>query len=121
MYPQDGIPSVTQTLNEFQKTNEHEWFRIDELIRLLEPIEEATVQWSGRSYATISLVHPMVNAIISFLTEFKSTSNTITSVVNNILSDIQVRFGKPNQLELISTILDPRWKSLSFCSERAEK
>jgi len=70
---------VCKILQEFdyRNLNEAEWQRVFELTKLLQPFEEATVMFSGSTYTTISMTHPIVHALLSHLREFKSTSSTI--------------------------------------------
>jgi hypothetical protein len=106
---------VNTVLEEFQKQSLHdnEWHRIAELTRLLEPFEEATVLLSGENYVTISMVQSVVSALLQFCAAFNSDSLTIKMTCKDIALDLSKRYCNPLLVELLATIIDPRWKSFS--------
>lgn len=90
---------------------------------LLKPLDTATKQLSGQTYATSSIVLPLIynleNSILSIETnsiDSANSSNTAKTLKINLLSEIENRFGAAEQVHLltVSTLLDPRFKKIYF-------
>lgn len=93
---------------------------IKEIMSLLEPFEIATVNISGETYVTSSVVIPLIRGIIMKLTEFRSklTTREGKEVHQKLLDSTTERltpFYKRSTTRL-ATILDPRFKKHGFTS-----
>jgi len=90
---------VLQVLTEEQKEKEiiadNEWIRIQDLVILLGPFEEATKILSKQT-VTISVIQTVVSELFGFLSQFKSTSNTITTTAQDINLDMASRWHTPS-------------------------
>jgi len=97
-------------------SNDNEWNRISELLRLLQPFEEATRNLSGSLYPSSSIAHPTIQALLQCLRSFQTSTNsgTLKVVAEEICRDLSLRWYLPNNVELLVTILDPRVKLLNF-------
>lgn len=83
---------------------------------LLKPFEFATTEISGEKYVTMSKIIPMVHCLKNRLENYESNDANILAVRDCLLSAVEKRFGKAEQNSriAISTILDPRFKTLHF-------
>ncbi|XP_008180283.1 zinc finger BED domain-containing protein 1-like [Acyrthosiphon pisum] len=89
---------------------------LQQLVRLLKPLEHVTKESSGEKYVTISKIIPMINCLVAQLNNIKPSTDSISDVQVTLLREINKRFGS---IELvtpiaISTLLDPRFKNLHF-------
>jgi zinc finger BED domain-containing protein 1 (E3 SUMO-protein ligase ZBED1) len=143
-----------------------EWDLVDELITLLMPFEQATCEFSGGSYVTLSKMMPTIKELIFNLGDFYEISlldETTTSEFNdlyetnsipdiddeevlsnysrkkisikypintiNLLNKIKEKiynsliyyWNGPNDLGLLATLLDPRYKNLDCIDDENEK
>nr|XP_018911921.1 PREDICTED: zinc finger BED domain-containing protein 1-like [Bemisia tabaci] len=87
-----------------------------EVVKLLQPCKEATVDLGGQKYATTSSVIPTVTCITQMLQSQKVTLEPAIALQQKLLSEIQSRFyaTEKHRPHAISTILDPRFKQVYF-------
>ena len=100
---------------------------IQSLINVLQAGEIATKTLSGSKYSTLSLVIPLVTAMIVQLSQlkFKLTNADCLAkeVRNKLVASLKTRFGKieDNNLICSAAILDPRVKDRSFISSELKR
>ncbi|XP_055904236.1 zinc finger BED domain-containing protein 4-like [Eupeodes corollae] len=91
---------------------------IQEIVRLLEPFDVATATISGESYVTSSLVIPLIRGISVKLSSLENSLTTIEGreVFHSLNNSINMRLKPFNTrtLNMISTLLDPRFKKTGF-------
>jgi hypothetical protein len=85
------------------------WKLLDTLIDILQPVEAATRMLSGDKYATLSLVIPMISAMIFKLKKIKVTDDSLKTIKDAMIKNITNRFSDTytNKYYTSSTILDP--------------
>lgn len=99
-----------------------EWDFFKEIVTILKPLEAITKEMSGQNYVTASSVIILTDGLLEIYRNFKNNADFLALskvVVNSILEGICVRLGdleNSNSL-LITTFLDPRFKTVGFSSE----
>ena len=94
-----------------------EWSDLKNVVKVLKPLELATSLVSGSSYATLSLIIPMTTTAIQKLQVVQETP-VANAVRLGILEDMLKRPIVNREQVLRATLLDPRFKSLSFLDEK---
>lgn len=95
-----------------------EWANLKELARLLEPIE-GVVHVSNLEYPGLSIIYPLLRSIKKHLDDAELwISTTLVSAVRNaIASGLNMQLctsGASPSSPYLSSLLDPRFKSLAF-------
>ncbi|XP_039311288.1 uncharacterized protein LOC120359059 [Solenopsis invicta] len=87
---------------------------VSEIIRILEPFKEATLQISIDSNITFSIVLPIRHNVHDTLIENKPVTYPAIELKQNLLKEIEAKYVplEKNKLLTISTLLDPRFKKL---------
>lgn len=104
-----------------------EWRIISDLISILEPLQISTTVLCGETTVTASTVCPIVTSLVErFLASNPSDSKVIADFKQTVASDITARFKIGSDLLsnnplAMSSLLDPRYKSLSFVSKRCRE
>jgi hypothetical protein len=102
-----------------------EWAFVDELVKALEPFEEATKTLSGDKYATLSLLIPIITSLTVHLKKIKRETNShiAKTIITSLLNSLQSRFRtiEKNTIITSATLLDPRVKTTCFMDDRAKK
>ena len=82
--------------------NENEWNLLDELIKLLIPIESATEFLGGQKYSTLSLIYPTIQTL-----EYEYTPNlqNFCNEINNNGDNGKYNFLIINLLQYINIII----------------
>ena len=94
-----------------------EWTVIEELLSVLKPFAIATAVLSGSSYATISIVCPLIYKFCSSLDEKEGDSENSKQIKAAIQSDLKERYkGDTAKMLQEAAFLDPRFKHLNFLS-----
>jgi hypothetical protein len=95
--------------------NAMDWKLLDTLIDILQPVEAATRMLSDDKYATLSLVIPMISAMIVKLKKIKVTDDSLKTIKDALIKNITNRFSdtETKKYYTSSTILDPS-KYLNF-------
>ncbi|XP_015782274.1 zinc finger BED domain-containing protein 4-like [Tetranychus urticae] len=91
---------------------------IGEIVSVLEVFEEITCDISGESYITISRIIPLI-ASAKVILEKKRMNNEISkNLISSLRRGLDNRFGEieKDKLFAYSTLLDPRFKKVSFFS-----
>jgi len=94
---------------------------LEDIVRVLGPIEFVITEISGDSYPTSSLVIPVLHCMEGIIKKCVALTVEGNAFRDNILSEIQRRFKEIESYKIfaISTILDPRYKRVHFQSPRA--
>ena len=101
-----------------------EWKLLDSLIDILQPVEAATRMLSGDKYSTLSLVIPMISAMIVNLKKIKVCDDSLKTLKDTLITNIKTRFLniETNKYYTSSTILDPSKTSfLKICIDDINK
>ncbi|CAG8576972.1 11740_t:CDS:2 [Dentiscutata heterogama] len=86
------------------------------LVELLCPFDKATEILSRSNYATLSIMVPIIEELVHRLNNTDSDFNIINEVKEEILSNLSSRWSLPHDYGMYASLLDPRFKNLSFCS-----
>ena len=90
---------------------------IEELLTILKPFAIATAVLSGSSYATISIVSPLIYKFCSSLDGKESDSENCKQIKTAIQSDLKEGYKEDTAKMLQeAAFLDPRFKHLNFLS-----
>ncbi|KAI4465796.1 dna replication-related element factor isoform a [Holotrichia oblita] len=100
--------------------NDNEFQIIEDILKILKPFEEITVEMSREEYVNISKVLVIRNSLLIYLDELKFSTNSIAyyfklEVINNIKAKMDV-FDNSHTI-IMASLLDPRFKLLSFQTE----
>ncbi|XP_014293829.3 E3 SUMO-protein ligase ZBED1 [Halyomorpha halys] len=87
---------------------------VKDIMSLMQPLEHMTREASGELYITISKVIPMVNCVINRYHNISFGSENINAIKLYLMQQLEKRFGKIEHVKSlsVSTILDPRFKSI---------
>lgn len=85
-----------------------------EMLLVLKPMEVATRELCGQKYVTSSTVIPLINCLIKKTEGIDLTHLTALTLRRAILDNLNKRFSRMEERSLlsISTILDPRFKTI---------
>ncbi|XP_029345286.1 zinc finger BED domain-containing protein 1 isoform X2 [Acyrthosiphon pisum] len=85
-----------------------------EMLLVLKPMEVATRELCGQKYVTGSTVIPLINCLIKKTESIDLTHPTALTLKRAMLDNLNHRFGRMEERSLlsISTILDPRFKTI---------
>ncbi|CAG8779304.1 7693_t:CDS:2, partial [Cetraspora pellucida] len=101
-------------------TNE-EFSIAQELVNLLSLFDKATEILSGSNYATLGIMVPTVEELIYRFSNIDSEIDIINEVKETILSNLTSRWSLPHDYGMFASLLDPRFKDLSFCSNAQKR
>ena len=97
-----------------------EWITVEELVSVLRPMYDATVEISSEKLTTMSKVIPLTNQLMCFYSEGE-TSGFVGQIKKEIENSLKARFhwaeGFLNYA--VATILDPRFKQWAFTTSTA--
>jgi hypothetical protein len=97
----------------------NEWRLIESLIKLLGPLEDASIALSADEKPTISQLFPLLQHKIT-ITDACEVCNTANSFKEQLISQLKTRFAdiveKP--VCLLATFLDPRFKTFLFSTKQ---
>lgn len=93
-----------------------EWEYIEEIIPILKPFYEVTVEFCSENNVTLSKVTVICNLLETFMAKCVSTNRNVSALISKIKSEMKVRFNdyEKNPLYAESTLLDPRFKKRGF-------
>lgn len=89
-----------------------EWEMIKEIVPILKPFYEITIEISAEKSVTLSKVTVLCNLLVSYMSKCYSTNDKIISMICVFRRDLNIRFGDLERNALYSdcTILDPRFR-----------
>lgn len=67
---------------------------LKEIIKILQPIEKMTIEFSGEKYTTLSKVIPMLKCSLEIYGNMIVTSSIGITLKNNVLKEMDKRFSK---------------------------
>ncbi|XP_067615722.1 zinc finger BED domain-containing protein 4-like [Eurosta solidaginis] len=102
---------------------QQDWDAIEEIIPVLKPFYEVTVELSAEQNVTLSKVLIICKILKKLIAAVVSTSEVVRGVFRVLQSEMLTRFSKieTNFVYAESTILDPRFKRHGFKNEDAYK
>lgn len=89
---------------------------IQEIISLLRPLEAITKQVSGEKYGTLSSVIPLAQCGVQQVNAITTKHSGSGKLKKGLQDELQKRFGRVEEMVTVavSTILDPRFKTVDF-------
>ncbi|CAG8573220.1 1855_t:CDS:2, partial [Dentiscutata heterogama] len=84
-------------------------------------ITDTTEILSGSNYATLGIMVPTVEELIYRFSNIDSEIDIINEVKETILSNLTSRWSLPHDYGMFASLLDPRFKDLSFCSNAQKR
>ncbi|XP_018317857.1 zinc finger BED domain-containing protein 1-like, partial [Mycetomoellerius zeteki] len=89
---------------------------LQEIVHILKPIEYVTNTISGDTYATSSLVIPLVHYMMLTIKKCEPITDTGVQFKENILTQLNKRFQHVESVShlAIATLMDPRFKKIHF-------
>ena len=119
---------VCATLVELKRLDllpkEEDFTLLEQLVNVLKPFRDVTIQVQGEQYVTISIIRPLLHHLTENVLQLQETDS---SVIKNMKRDMVSNLGSRYQSLSISNLLDcacfldPRFKSLPFMSEDNRK
>ena len=123
--------AVSATLLESKKTevralnlSARDLTRIDALVHVLTPMKVATEQFCGQVYPSLSMVEPIVQALVhKFLKVSEDDTSFIADLKESMRNGLKKRFGDEGgkRHRLMCSLLDPQFKDLKFVTEEERK
>ena len=110
---------VTSSAN-FTNMTHGEWALAEKVNKILSPFQDATKKLSDHS-TSLADVWPIVKSIETVL-KYYTEEEGVKTLVKGMLYDLENRFSfiKENDIYLLATTLDPRYKNVLF-SEDGQK
>ncbi|XP_023219004.1 zinc finger BED domain-containing protein 4-like [Centruroides sculpturatus] len=117
--------SLYSTNNKIEQFDAEEWILIQELVRVLKPLEDTTKKLSAQNIC-ISDVIPLVRALNKLYDEIQISANSgetlnistpaVLDFLSSLKNELDYRFSEidKNILFQIATFLDPRYKGKFF-------
>ncbi len=93
---------------------------LEELVQVLKPFKEITVQVSAEAYVTSSAINPLLHHIINNILKIQlDDSATIQKMKSEMKKNIQSRYKKDCIVDMLNTacFVDARFKSMPFLSK----
>lgn len=117
------ISSVKDFENElFQFSNDDEAL-INDILLVLSDLKEAADIWEGQHYVTISVVYPVLFAIMKKFSRLDLKTTNGKTLMKALITNLNFRFSLEDNeflstlsVHMISTTLDIRFKDLNFLS-----
>ncbi|XP_059216912.1 E3 SUMO-protein ligase ZBED1-like isoform X1 [Stomoxys calcitrans] len=96
-----------------------EWDLIEEILPILKPFYQMTMDISAEKSVTLSKVLVLCNILEQTISKITSTNSIISNMLTILRNDLNTRFGsyERNYLYAESALLDPRFKRRAFKSE----
>ncbi|XP_077301621.1 E3 SUMO-protein ligase ZBED1-like [Arctopsyche grandis] len=117
----DAVIATVALLRPDLTLNEGDWEVIEEVLPLLSPFYEITVEISAKKNVTLSKIIILCNLLKIFLQKHVSYNTKIVDVQSLLKKGMEDRFKdiEKNMLYAECTILDPRFKTRGFKNQRA--
>ncbi|XP_077294601.1 E3 SUMO-protein ligase ZBED1-like [Arctopsyche grandis] len=117
----DAVIATVALLRPDLTLNEGDWEVIEEVLPLLSPFYEITVEISAEKNVTLSKIIILCNLLKFFLQKHVSYNTKIVDVQSLLKKGMEDRFKdiEKNMLYAECTILDPRFKTRGFKNQRA--
>ncbi|CAG8850988.1 10798_t:CDS:2, partial [Gigaspora margarita] len=89
---------------------------VQALVELLCSFDKATKILSGSNYTILSIMVPTIEELVYQLNNTNTNFDLVHEVKEEILSNLLSRWSLPHDYRMYASLLDPRFKKLSFCS-----
>ncbi|CAM4635157.1 unnamed protein product [Leuciscus chuanchicus] len=92
---------------------------VEEVVKTLKPVKDATVFMSEESSPTVSLIAPVYAQLLQSMSDTIGDQPLIRDVKNAIKTDLLKRYNSEAEKKILhsSSALDPRFKGLPFLTE----
>ncbi|KAL5006049.1 hypothetical protein ScPMuIL_017207 [Solemya velum] len=90
---------------------------VEDLVTVLKPLRTITTVLCDEQNPTISLIYPLKQQILSLMQVQGTDSTMIKNVQNAICNDIQKRYSDKEEFLLMTSALDPRFRSLPWLDD----
>ena len=113
--------SVTKRQDHTLNLTPQQWVLLEELTKLLEPLEVATVFFCTERKVSISCILPIMHNVFTTLDGEEGDSASITVFKTALRESIMRRWSldgiEPDSPLVLAAALDPRFKSLKFLTD----
>ncbi|XP_049275497.1 zinc finger BED domain-containing protein 4-like [Rhipicephalus sanguineus] len=108
----DGVDNLTAP----------EWKLMTAVVKVLDPLAQATTELSGDKYPTLSQVIPLLECTSIVLARYAAQSDESSAIALSLARSIKARFPgvKTSEETALAMLLDPRFKDACYTA-RAEK
>ena len=97
---------------------------LEHIVEVLQPFAEATTMLSSEKYVSVSVVQPILKALLKkHLRPSDTDSQIVTDMKAALYTSLSSHFSDSDQQKLmvLATVLDPRFKSLKFLPSAERK
>ncbi len=112
---------VTNREYRYLDLSSENWLILEDLAKVLEPLECATVFLSMETNVSLSAVLPVVYGLVSKLAATEDGSQCIRQFKVKVVAALKVRWElndfDTKQVSILTTALDPRFRQLKFLSD----
>lgn len=100
-----------------------EWKLMNAIVRVLQPLEQATAELSADHYPTLSQVIPLLHCTRVMLEEHVSGADEAAPFASSLLRSLSTRFPdiKMAKVPALAMLIDPRFKSICYTTEAEKK
>ena len=110
--------TVTKRSDRYLDLKTEQWNLASELIKVLKPFDVATTFFSYEEGTTISCILPILHGVVQSLSFTADDSTSIRTFKDTVSKDIKRRWEldsyTSDNILLLSSMLDPRFKDLTF-------
>lgn len=112
--------TVTRRQYRYLDLSSENWLILEDLKKILQPFEIATVILSKETNVSLSTVLPIVHGLKKKMTIVEEDSPVVKQFKTKIVEAMAKRWDlqnlEPTQVSVLATALDPRFRQLSFLS-----
>lgn len=100
-----------------------EWKLMNAVVKVLQPLEQATAELSADHYPTLSQVIPLLHCTRVMLEEHISGADEAAPFASSLLRSLSTRFPdiKMAKVPALAMLIDPRFKSVCYTTETEKK
>ena len=113
--------TVTKKQDRTLDLTAHQWVLLEELAKLLEPLEVATVFFCTERKVLISCILPIMHNVFTSMDSEEGDSASITAFKTAVRESVMRRWSldgiEPDSPLVLAAALDPRFKSLKFLTD----
>ena len=113
--------TVTKRHNCILDLTAHQWVLLEELAKLLEPLEVATVFFCTEKKESLSCILPIMHNVFTNMDSEEGDSTSIIAFKTAVRDSIMRRWSldgiEPNSPLVLASALDPDFKSLRFLTD----
>ena len=113
--------TVTKRQDRTLDLTAHQWVLLEELAKLLEPLEVATVFFCTERKVSISCILPIMHNVFTSMDSEEGDSASITAFKTAVRESVMRRWSldgiEPDSPLVLAAALDPRFKSLKFLTD----